>query len=224
MQSCEYFSLFLFTQKLPFPLTTAIKAALVALVVVVGFSSSIARAQNLVANPGFEAGYAGYTQSGNLSFTFVTNDSHYVHSGTFGAAVGPIGSDGFLTQNLNTVAGRTYDIAFFLNSSGLGRNDFNVSFGGNTVFSQTNVPETHGFQEFNAIGVATGTSTVLTVGFRNDPGYFGLDDISVTSAAAPVPEVSTKVSFSLLLALGMGGLVSAARKKQTRAGAGGTTL
>jgi len=36
-------------------------------------------------------------------------------------------------------------------------------------------------------------------------------------SSAPVPEASTTVSFGLLLALGLGGLVIAARRKKTGA-------
>ena len=48
----------------------------------------------------------------------------------------------------------------------------------------------------------TGTSTALVFDFRNDPGYFILDAVSVT--ATPVPEPAP---FALA-ALGLFGLVA----------------
>lgn len=56
-------------------------------------------AGNLVANCGFETGdFSGWTLSGNTGFTGVSTG--YAFSGNFGAALGPIGSDGFLSQTL----------------------------------------------------------------------------------------------------------------------------
>jgi hypothetical protein len=55
---------------------------------------------NLVANCGFETGnFSGWTLSGNTGFTSVAGGG-YAFSGNFGAALGPIGSDGFLSQTL----------------------------------------------------------------------------------------------------------------------------
>ena len=58
-------------------------------------------AGNLVANCGFETGdFAAWTQSGNLGFTGMGTTNP--NSGSFAAFLGPIGSDGFLTQNVGT--------------------------------------------------------------------------------------------------------------------------
>jgi hypothetical protein len=68
--------------------------------------------QNLVLNPGFETGnFDDWTRSGNLGATAV-NTGGYAHSGTYGAALGPVGSDGFLTQDITTIPGDLYDISF----------------------------------------------------------------------------------------------------------------
>jgi hypothetical protein len=45
------------------------------------------------------------------------------------------------------------------------------------------------------IVTATGTSTVLEFGFRNDPYYFGLDDITVSAISAP-PLLLSSAGFS----------------------------
>ena len=79
-------------------------------------------AGNVIQNCGFELGnFNGWTQGGNTGFTFVTNSAPYVHSGMYGAQLGPVGSVGTLTQ----------------------------MFQGNT----------------------------LTFAFREDPSYWGLDDV-----------------------------------------------
>lgn len=65
-------------------------------------------AGNLVTNCGFETGnFYAWTQSGNTSFMGVTNGA-FAASGNFGAFLGPVGSDGFLSQ----VVGNTNTISF----------------------------------------------------------------------------------------------------------------
>ena len=168
---------------------------------------------NLVTNPGFETGdFSGYSLSGNSYGIFISSLGAFTHSGQYGVQAGPAGSDGFLTQNLNTVAGQSYNISFFLYNNDQGTNDLSVSFGGIKVLSQTNIPASS-FQQYTATGFANGSSTPLVMGFRNDPGFFGLDDISVTQES-PVPEASTTASFGVLVALGLGGAVFAAKKRK----------
>jgi hypothetical protein len=78
---------------------------------------------NLVTNCGFETGvFAPWIWTGNTGATGVTTG--YAYSGTYGAQLGPVGSDGFLTQTLPTVAG-TVNLSFYLMSPGGTTNDFN---------------------------------------------------------------------------------------------------
>ena len=77
-------------------------------------------------------------------------------------------------------------LSFCLNSpDGLTPNEFVVSWNGSTLFDQSNIPAI-GWTNMQFIVVATGTDTVLKFGFRNDPSYFGLDDISVSAIPAPM--------------------------------------
>jgi hypothetical protein len=140
---------------------------------------------NLLVNGGFETGnFNGWSLSGNTGFTSVTNSPFYVHSGSFGAALGPIGSEGFISQTLATTAGKPYIVSFFLRSDGGTPNRFLASWDGQTFFNQVNIP-TNGpantWMPFAFTEVATDASTALQLGFRNDPGYLGLDDVAVVA-------------------------------------------
>jgi FecR-like protein len=133
---------------------------------------------NVVVNGGFETGnFTGWVLSGNTGFTGVS--SAYAHTGNFGAFLGPIGSDGFLSQTLSTAVGTPYIVSFSLLSDGGTPNDFSGSWGRSTFFSQTDIPAGNWRNLSFTTDVATGTSTVLQFGFRNDPGFLGLDDVTV---------------------------------------------
>src|SRR4051794_31218171 len=76
-------------------------------------SAAAARA-NLITNGGFETGdFTGWTQGGNTDNTSVSSNAVDVHSGTFGARLGPVGPNGLLSQTLATVVGSTYTIEFW---------------------------------------------------------------------------------------------------------------
>ena len=154
-------------------------------------TGSVRVGQSLVQNGGFEAGnFTGWTQSGNTAFTSVTSgNSSFVHSGTYGAELGPSSSLGYLSQTLTTSPGQAYLLSFWLSNPQAGSSQhyeqFQASWNGTTVTNLVN-PGVLGWTAFNYIVTATGTSTVLQFGFRNDPYNFGLDDISVTPGFAPV--------------------------------------
>jgi hypothetical protein len=168
--------------------------------------------QSLVQNGGFETGdFTGWTQSGNTVYTSVTSGSQFVHSGTYGATLGPSGSPGYLSQTLPTFAGQNYLLSLWLdnptNSYGATPNQFLVQWNGTTIFSQTNLPFTT-WTNLQFIVTATGPSTVLQLGFRDDPYYLGLDDISVTPIPVPAFRTAAKTSNSFNLTWGtMTGLV-----------------
>jgi hypothetical protein len=169
--------------------------------------------QSLVQNGGFEAGtFTSWTQSGNPAYTSVTSgNSQFVHSGTYGAALGPAGSLGYLSQTLPTFAGQNYLLSLWVDSpkiSGTATpNEFSVSWNDHIIFDQSNMGKI-GWTNLLFIVTATGPSTVLQLGFRDDPYYLGLDDINV----APIPvlafRAATKTSSTFNLTWGtMTGLV-----------------
>src|SRR5436190_87107 len=63
-------------------------------------------------------------------------------------------------------------------------NEFRVDWNGKTLFDQTDMPK-QGYAAYSFPVQATGPSSTLTFYGRNDPGYLSLDDVSVSSGAAP---------------------------------------
>lgn len=108
---------------------------------------------------------------------------------------------------------------------------FSLLAGGQTLATQTFQPDPTGHYgtfvpfSFNYNSAAAGpallgqTLSVQIAGAPTDPArnnQANFDNLSLT-ASAPVPEASTTISLGLMLALGMGGVVLAAKRKKTAA-------
>lgn len=166
-------------------------------------------AAELVTNGGFETGnFSGWTLGGNTGFTGVNSSS--AHSGNYGAYFGQVGSTGTLSQLLNTVAGQTYTVSYWLSNLGGPTDSFSASIGGNVLqtFSNSNA-----FQYFNFSFTApvNGSPSLLEFTFRQDPSYWHIDDISVQGLAGGVPEPATWA----MMILGLGAVGAALRRRRT---------
>ncbi len=144
-------------------------------------------AQNIVANGGFESGdFTGWTL--NASTTTVGNRTGLVHGGHYGALLGQAATLGYLSQTLPTIAGQTYQLSLWTvnpnNTYGASPNEFLVQWEGSTIFDQVDRP-LGAWTNLLFTVTATTSGSLLQIGFRDDPYYLGLDDISVKPVAVP---------------------------------------
>ena len=153
-----------------------------------------ADAGNLVDNPGFETGdFTGWTVGGLTAYTHVVSYAPYVNTGDYGAQFSGVSGDaGLLSQTLTTVPGQEYVVDFWLYSDGGLANGFSVTFDGNSLFSETNLPAAP-YTQYTFNSTAIDSSALLQFSAYDNPGFFGLDDISVTA----VPEPSAVVLFAV---------------------------
>jgi PEP-CTERM motif len=170
-----------------------------------------ASAAELVTNGGFETGsFSGWTLGGNTGFTGVSGGA-VKNTGSFGAFFGPVGSNGTLSQVLNTVAGTQYSVSFDLRNTGGVPNFFDVLADGASVFQLTNsggFPSVYTtFSGF--LFTAATNATTLQLKYRQDPGFWYVDNVSVQGQLAAVPEPGT---WALML-VGFGAVGSAMRSR-----------
>ena len=150
--------------------------------------------QFIVPNGGFETGdftgwtLVGNTVIGNNVYNVVTTENAFpgvVHSGNFGAFLGQSGFLATLTQDLPTTSNQLYQISFWLNNpvSGSGQ-QFIARWNGTNVLNLPSLP-VFAWTNYQFLVTAPAANTQLRFLSRNDPYYFGFDDVAVT----PVPPV-----------------------------------
>ena len=165
-----------------------------------------------ITNGSFETGdFTGWTQFGDTSFNGVCQTStcplnFAPYAGTYAAYFGPVGDTGGIYQDISTVVGQEYTLTFFLaNQAGGIPNFFEAQFG-NADFTMTDFPVAFGWTQFTLTDTATSTTTRLEFTFRNDPGYWFLDNLSATTQGGTTPEPGTFVLFGSGL-LGVAGVI-----------------
>jgi hypothetical protein len=171
-------------------------------------------------NGGFETGdFTDWTLTGSQAANYnnvsaiddryygITNipgvdDATFVHSGAFGATLGENGSVSQLGQTLPTAPGGLYLVSFWLEDipyqGATTPNEFSAAWGGKTLFSATGLPA-FGWTNMSFVAPAVAASTILEFGSRNDPGAFGLDDVSVQEIPPPSFQSATVANGSLTL-------------------------
>ena len=175
-------------------------AMVAAMGLAVGISGP-AHAAELVTNGSFETGdFTGWTLTGNTGFTGVECPGAPFAGpgdGNCDAFLGPVGSNGTLSQILTTLPGRFYNINFDFQPDGGQTSFFNAVWDAQpALFSATNAPASP-YQVLHFTALATAATTSLSFNFRDDPGFLKLDSVSVA-----VPEPGTMA----LLGIGMAGL------------------
>jgi hypothetical protein len=142
---------------------------------------------SILLNGGFETGnFSDWTLSGNTNGTIVVESSPYNYLGEFGVQAGPVGSPVYISQALATAPGQAYVISCWVsNPEGATPNEFLITWNGTNLVNQTNISATN-WINLQAAAVATGPSSILAFVIQDNPGYLGLDDISVS----PLPQPS----------------------------------
>ena len=153
----------------------------------VSLNFALSIGQNLVQNGGFETGNSsGWTLVDTGGQDSVTSSTIPPHTGgTYCFAFGQVNSLATLSQSLATVLGQAYLFSFWLSNPQAGSTEiFQASWNGINVYAITN-PPIMAWTPLNYVVTAASASTLLQFSVRNDPWYFGLDDISVTPIPAP---------------------------------------
>lgn len=172
---------------------------------------SMAAQANLITNGDFETdSFNGWSVSANATGVESSFDGFVAESGSYFAALGDTTNSfpyGTISQTLSTTAGQTYNLGYWLASDGATPNYFDASWNGSIISSSalTNIPSS-GYVHYQFTVTGTGSDT-LTFNEQNYHSYLALDNVSLTSSSASVPEPGTLA----LLGLGLAGM--AVRRK-----------
>jgi len=174
-----------------------------------------ANATEFLTNGGFDTGnLGGWLLTGNSDF-FDLECNAGAQAGSCYVDVGPVGSDGILSQTFSDTAGQTLNISGWMNGDGGNFSHVQFYFNNDLLFDSGNPLANGGWVNQTATAVATGSDT-FSVHFRDDPGYLQLDSFSVSGVVAGVPEPA---SWALMLTgfLGLGGMLRANRRRMVTA-------
>jgi hypothetical protein len=180
--------------------------------------------QNLVQNGGFETGnLTDWTltppfASGDVDVNFGTG---YVHSGTYAVQFIDSGPPyDTLSQTLTTQAGTDYDLTFWIQVQGVktSQADFYVSWDGTKIGDYPATATLFLYNEYQIVVTGTGSDTLSFSAYDN-PGAYGLDDVSVTPLGVSAPEGGSALLDLLLAAGACGGAMLLAGRRKSAASA-----
>lgn len=115
-------------------------------------------------------------------------DELFVHSGLYGTYLGEFPSDGYLSQVVSTKSGQLYVVSFWLTcvpyQGTTAPNDFAANWNSTTLYSGTDL-NAFAWTNMQFVVPATSSTATLQFAFKNVPGAFGLDDVTVEPVPAP---------------------------------------
>lgn len=194
------------------------------------FFTTSASAQNLVTNPGFEAGSAGWTISGwGAGFGTAHTGTNIAATGCVGAACMNAVGGAYISQTVATVAGTTYAVSLWYRTDAGNPTELQVLFGtapltnggagtctGNCII-QTTTNTGGTWVQLTATATATSASTQLQILGRHVPAVIYIDDVSVVSNApaspASIPTLSEWAMLALSSILALLGTIWISRKR-----------
>ena len=151
-----------------------------------------ARADNLIANGGFETGdLTGYSYSGNLVGVGGTNAAapYGPATGNYNAYIGTVGALGTISQVFADEVGVPLTISYQLaDPQGGSPSQFTSQFDGATLSSLVN-SAAFGYTTYSFDVTGTGSDT-LSFAASNSPSFFEIDDVNAVEdgAIADAPE------------------------------------